>query len=99
MRRLSVVVEHGENKHLLICKGAVEEIFAVSTRYEVDGTEGPLDASHFATAKRETVALNEDGFRVVAVAYKQIAAPQSAYTVADESNLTLLGYIAFLDPP
>ena len=98
-RRLSVVVAHGQDRHLLICKGAVEEIFAVSTQYELDGTKGPLDASHFATAKLETVALNEDGFRVVAVAYKQIANPQSAYTVADESNLTLLGYIAFLDPP
>ena len=98
-RRLSVVVAHGEDKHLLICKGAVEEIFAVSTRYEVDGTTGPLDESHFATAKQETVALNEDGFRVIAVAYKEIGNAKSAYTAADESDLTLLGYIAFLDPP
>ena len=47
----------------LICKGAVEEIFAVCTRYEVDGTTGVLDESHFATAKEETTALNMDGFR------------------------------------
>ena len=40
-RRLSVVVSHGDDKHVLICKGAVEEIFAVCTRYEVDGTDGP----------------------------------------------------------
>jgi P-type Mg2+ transporter len=98
-RRLSVVVAHGEDKHILICKGAVEEIFAVSTHYEVDGFKGALDASHFATAKDETVALNEDGFRVVAVAYKEIETPKSSYSVADESDLTLLGYIAFLDPP
>jgi len=98
-RRLSVVVAHGEDKHLLICKGAVEEIFAVSTRYEVDGMTGPLDESHFAAAKQETVALNEDGFRVIAVAYKEIGNAKSAYTAADESDLTLLGYIAFLDPP
>jgi P-type Mg2+ transporter len=98
-RRLSVVVAHGQDRQLLICKGAVEEIFAVSTQYELDGTRGVLDESHFATAKEETIALNEDGFRVVAVAYKEIEDPKSAYTVADESNLTLLGYIAFLDPP
>jgi Mg2+-importing ATPase len=98
-RRLSVVVAHRQDKHVLICKGAVEEIFAVSTRYEIDGTTGPLDESHFATAMAETVALNEDGFRVVAVAYKQIDTPKAAYSVADESDLTLLGYIAFLDPP
>ena len=98
-RRLSVVVAHGADKHVLICKGAVEEIFAVSTRYELDGAQGSLDKSHFATAKEETVALNEDGFRVVALAYKEIDAPKATYSIADESDLILLGYIAFLDPP
>lgn len=98
-RRLSIVVAHGQDRHVLICKGAVEEIFAVSTQYEIDGTKGLLDESHFATAKEQTVALNEDGFRVVAVAYKEIESPKAAYGVADECGLTLLGYIAFLDPP
>jgi len=98
-RRLSVVVAHGQDKQLLICKGAVEEIFAVSTRYDVDGIKDKLDASHFAVAKAETVALNEDGFRVVAVAYKEIDTPKTSYSVADECDLTLLGYVAFLDPP
>ena len=46
------------------------------------------------------MALNEDGFRVVAVAYKEIDSPETAdNSVADETRLTLLGYIAFLDPP
>ena len=98
-RRMSVIVSHGQDKHVLICKGAVEEIFAVCTRYEIDGTTGELDESHFATAKEEMVALNSDGFRVVAVAYKELDAGQTTYSVADESGLTLLGYIAFLDPP
>ena len=98
-RRMSVIVSHGQDKHVLICKGAVEEIFAVCTRYEIDGTTGDLDESHFATAKEETVALNSDGFRVVAVAYKELDTSQATYSVADESGLTLLGYIAFLDPP
>ena len=98
-RRLSVVVAHGPDKHILICKGAVEEIFAVCSRYEIDGTTGRLDESHFATAKEETVALNSDGFRVVAVAYKELDASQTAYSAADERDLILLGYIAFLDPP
>jgi Mg2+-importing ATPase len=98
-RRLSVVVSHGPGKHVLICKGAVEEIFAVCTRYEIDGTIGDLDESHFTTAKDETIALNSDGFRVVAVAYKEFDTCGATYSVADESDLTLLGYIAFLDPP
>ena len=97
-RRLSVVVSH-KGKHILICKGAVEEIFAVCSRYEVEGATGQLDITHFEAAKEETVALNSDGFRVVAVAYKELDAPKAAYSVADESDLTLLGYIAFLDPP
>jgi Mg2+-importing ATPase len=98
-RRLSVVVARSDGKHVLICKGAVEEIFSVCTRYEVDHTVGELDETHFETAKRETIALNKDGFRVVAVAYREIENRQGAYSVADEKDLTLLGYIAFLDPP
>ena len=73
--------------------------FAVCTRYEIDGTTGQLDETHFAAAKEETIALNSDGFRVVAVAYKVLDTPKAAYSVSDESDLTLLGYIAFLDPP
>ncbi len=97
-RRLSVVVSQ-QGKHILICKGAVEEIFAVCSRYEVEGATGQLDVTHFEAAKEETIALNSDGFRVVAVAYKELSTPKAAYSVADESDLTLLGYIAFLDPP
>jgi Mg2+-importing ATPase len=77
----------------------VEEIFAVCTHYEIDGERGALDPSHFATAKEETVALNSDGFRVVAVAYKELPSEKAVYSLADECDLTLLGYIAFLDPP
>ncbi len=98
-RRLSVVVADGQGKHTLICKGAVEEIFDVCTNYKIDGETGQLDASHFQTAKAEMEALNADGFRVVAVAFKSIDAPKPDYTLADEAGLTLLGYIAFLDPP
>ena len=98
-RRLSVVVSRPDGRDLLICKGAVEEIFAVCTRYEAGDESGPLDESHFHAAQEQTRALNEDGFRVVAVAYREFDEPRHAYGVADETGLTLLGYIAFLDPP
>src|SRR6516225_5751765 len=98
-RRLSVVVAREDGTHLLICKGAVEEIFAVCSSYCLDGEVGRLDESHFETAKSETVALNSDGFRVVAVAYKEMLPSQTTYSVPDEADLTLLGYVAFLDPP
>jgi Mg2+-importing ATPase len=98
-RRLSVVVAHGNDKHILICKGAVEEIFAVCTHYAIDGETGKLDDTHLETAQRLTIALNSDGFRVVAVAFKEMDPSTTTYSVKDESDLTLLGYIAFLDPP
>ena len=98
-RRLSVVVSREDGKHILICKGAVEEIFTVCSKYSLGHDTGPLDVSHFEAAKAQTVALNSDGFRVVAVAYKEMDPLKTTYSIADEADLTLLGYIAFLDPP
>ena len=98
-RRLSVVVARDDGKHILICKGAVEEIFAVCSKYSLDAETGLLDKSHFEAAKEQTFALNSDGFRVVAVAYKEMEPSKTTYSIEDEADLTLLGYIAFLDPP
>jgi P-type Mg2+ transporter len=98
-RRLTVVLGREDGKHILICKGAIEEVFSVCSRYEIDGEVGILDRSHLDTAKQESATLNADGFRVIAVAYKELDAGKDVYAVADECELTLLGYIAFLDPP
>jgi Mg2+-importing ATPase len=98
-RRMSVVLERDDNVHILICKGAVEEVFAVCTRYATDDETGALDASHFASVNETTARLNTDGFRVIAVASKEMPPAQASYSVADEAGLTLLGFIAFLDPP
>ena len=98
-RRLTVVVAREDGKHIFICKGAVEEIFAVCAQYSIDGETGRLDESHFEAAKEQTIALNSDGFRVVAVAYREMDPSKTTYSVEDEADLTLLGYIAFLDPP
>jgi Mg2+-importing ATPase len=98
-RRLSVILSREDGTHVLICKGAVEEVFAACKHYELDNECGTLDATHLAAAQAETAELNEDGFRVVAIAYKEIADLKKSYSVEDESGLTLLGYIAFLDPP
>jgi Mg2+-importing ATPase len=98
-RRMSVVLETEEKKHLLICKGAVEEVFAACTHYAMDGDVALLDASHLERMQQQTARLNADGFRVIAVAYKDLPNPRPAYHTADESDLILLGYVAFLDPP
>ena len=98
-RRLSVILSREDGTHVLICKGAVEEVFAVCKHYELEDECGTLDATHLAAAQAETAELNENGFRVVAIAYKEIPDLKKTYSVEDESDLTLLGYIAFLDPP
>ena len=99
-RRMSVVVEHDQEKHILICKGAVEEIFNVCSRAETgEGDFISLDGEHFANLREVTRDLNEDGFRVIAVAYKEVTERKETYSLADESDLVLVGYIAFLDPP
>ena len=59
----------------------------------------PLDAGILARTKSVTNGLNAEGLRVVAVAVKTLPPDQSVYSVADEAGLTLIGYIAFLDPP
>jgi len=98
-RRMSVVVSEREHHHELICKGAVEEMFAVCTYVRYDGRTYPLDADAQQQLQNVTRNLNEEGLRVVAVAMKEIPPDQKVYSVADESDLTLIGYIAFLDPP
>jgi Mg2+-importing ATPase len=98
-RRMSVVLARDDGAHIVISKGAVEEMFSVCTRFAIDGDTGTLDESHYAATKEITDALNADGFRVVAVAYKEIPPEQTIYSVADECGMTLLGFIAFLDPP
>ncbi len=99
-RRMSVVVEkRSEKKHVLICKGAVEEIFSICSRGEINGETFHLEQSHAERLLDVTRNLNEDGFRVIAVAYKEVPPMEATYSVRDEADLILLGYIAFLDPP
>ncbi len=98
-RRMSVVVERGKEVHELICKGAVEEILAVSTHIRDEDRIVPLDPETRETALEVVQELNEDGLRVVAVAYREFAPRTGAFTVADECDLILAGFMAFLDPP
>lgn len=102
-RRMSVVVSERDDHHALICKGAVDEILSVCSRIRIETTQGarhvPLDAELLDRVHEATRDLNEQGLRVVAVAMKELPASQSVYSVADEAELILIGYIAFLDPP
>lgn len=98
-RRMSVIVEKDKTTHLLICKGAVEEIFNVCNRMQVAGEILPLNPLHIKDAHAVVNDLNADGFRVIAVAYKEVGSSLAIYEPKDEANLILSGYIAFLDPP
>jgi len=98
-RRMSVVVAEHDEHHLLICKGAVEEILAACTRVQHAEATEPLTPELLAQLSEVTAALNEEGLRVVAVAARELPPTKEVYGVADESELTLVGYIAFLDPP
>ena len=98
-RRMSVVVEEKGKQHILICKGAVEEILKVCTQLNVKGKVLPMDESVRTKVAALQQKLNADGLRVIAVAYKVMPPEQAHYAIADESELVLLGNIAFLDPP
>ncbi len=98
-RRMSVVVAEQDEHHLLICKGAVEEILSVCSQARRGDADEPLTLELLARIRTITAELNEDGLRVVAVASKEMPPTHETYGVADESALTLIGYVAFLDPP
>lgn len=98
-RRMSVIVQRNQEQQILICKGAVEEVFSCCSHAQIGQELVPLDDRHRESLERVVAELNQDGFRVIAVAIKIEPCHPKAFTVADETNLKLLGYIAFLDPP
>lgn len=103
-RRMSVIVEHntnGQQEHLLICKGAVEELISCCSMVYHNKEVLPLNEQLLQQLKEITANLNAEGLRVVAVATKHYkrAEIKRQYHISDESGLTLLGYIAFMDPP
>lgn len=100
-RRMSVVVDFPNDKqHVLICKGAVEEINSLCNSVEIDGKVVPCTEEIGANLLQITRRLNLDGLRVIAIAYRRFPNKHSSdYLISDESEMTLLGFLAFLDPP
>ena len=98
-RRMSVVVKQNNMPIKLVCKGAVEEIVNVCDRLNDNKNILKKDDFHREKIKKITGELNEDGFRVIAVAYKDFALHKDSFSFKDENNLILIGFAAFLDPP
>ena len=96
-RRMSVVIDY-EDRNVLICKGAVEEVARVCENYQVDEDINPLIQLIRDDLMDEYRNLSTDGYRVLAIAYREFDRTKQTFSVADESELTLLGYIAFFDP-
>jgi P-type Mg2+ transporter len=95
---MSVVVKTPEGKNRLICKGAPEEVFNRCATFEMDAEFLPMDHLLIHDLQEEYQRLSADGFRVLALAYKDLDA-KPAYAKDDEKDLILRGYLAFLDPP
>jgi Mg2+-importing ATPase len=98
-RRMSVVVTNPTRERILICKGAVEEVLGICTEVDIAGETLLLSSARLDQAHEVVRGMNEDGFRVVAVAHKTVPASNDVYAVADERDVVLSGFIAFLDPP
>ncbi|WP_395548191.1 MULTISPECIES: magnesium-translocating P-type ATPase [unclassified Lacrimispora] len=96
-RRMSVVVKNGKTQ--MITKGAVEEMLSVCSYAEYEGKVLPLTDDIKKYILEKVNDLNEDGMRVIAVAQKTNPSPVGTFSVADESDMVLMGYLAFLDPP
>lgn len=100
-RRMSVVVEDTNKIHTLICKGAFEEVMSQCNSIEIDDKIVTMLPEYAAKCREIAKNLNAEGFRVIALAYKKIPDSPSelVYSVKDETNLILLGFLAFFDPP
>ena len=98
-RRMSVVVSDGRGKTQMITKGAIEEMLAISAFAEYAGHIEPMTEALRKEILDRCNTYNDDGLRVLGVAQKTNPSPIGAFSVADESDMVLIGFLAFLDPP
>lgn len=98
-RRMSVVVEDVAGKTQMITKGAIEEMLSISSYIDLGGIVSPLTKELRESVLAKVKDLNEDGLRVIGVAQKTNPSVVGEFSVKDESEMVLIGYLAFLDPP
>ncbi len=98
-RRMSVVLADKSGKRQLITKGAVEEIISICSFVEINGNILPMDEKSRRIALATYEKYNTDGLRMIAVAQKNEVSDGSVFSVLDERDMVLIGFIGFLDPP
>ncbi len=97
-RRMSVIVRDEAGRHFLIAKGAVAETVGVCSRLALGEAVHPMSKEKFDEVRAVARDMNDDGFRALALGMREIEIKPS-YSRDDENDLTLMGFIAFLDPP
>jgi len=98
-RRLSVVVADAQGKTQMVTKGAAEEMLEICSFVEIDGIAQPLTDEKLAQIRKQIAGLNAEGLRVIAVAQKTNPRCVGEFGIADECDMVLMGFLAFLDPP
>jgi len=98
-RKLMSVIVSSNERHRLIAKGAPEEIFKRCAKFELEGEILEMQDLLLTELKQECDDLSSEGFRVLAIAYKDLPNNKERYSKEDEQDLILKGYVAFLDPP
>jgi Mg2+-importing ATPase len=98
-RRMSVVIEDHSGKRQIITKGAIEEMLAICSYAEYNGEILPVTQELREMVLRESRMMNGDGMRVLGVAQKSWIEKTHSFSVKDESDMVLIGFLAFLDPP
>ncbi|MDU5661413.1 MAG: magnesium-translocating P-type ATPase, partial [Streptococcus sp.] len=98
-RRMSVIVKDTDGFVSMVTKGALEEMLSVSNYVEYKGDIIPLTNDVREEVLTEVAQLNEQGLRVLGVSYKSQLNENDVFSVEDESDMILTGYLAFLDPP
>ena len=69
-RRMSVIVAEPDGSHRLICKGAVEEVLAVTSHVREDGGRTELECDHHEQVQALVREMSEEGFRLIALAVR-----------------------------
>ena len=98
-RRLSVVVADAQGKTQMVTKGAAEEMLEICSFVEIDGIAQPLTDEKLAQIRKQVAGLNAEGLRAIAVAQKTNPRCVGEFGIADECDMVLMGFLAFLDPP
>jgi Mg2+-importing ATPase len=98
-RRCISVLLDTDTQRMLVVKGAPDDILGRCAYYEVDGLENAIDAAALVAIQARYHALEQEGFRVLGIAWRRVGSDHPHAVVADETELVLAGFAAFLDPP